>query len=202
MRLTEVIAVGVLGARQWAHHCFRICIHKSQCCISSLGTRRLRTQSKAWFAMWHNVFSVRRPLHHYAYDMTMHRTSRHRHSPRNLLGPIAGPRIQRGTEFSHIVESTLEYLKTQWPKETASLHIAVHSMPPASTTLPSFARWRLFPDHNTIWLYRVPIERLTRLHRNDAWHRRVLIESVVFAAVAELLGTDPGNLGSPGFPRL
>lgn len=68
--------------------------------------------------------------------------------------------------------------------------------------LPSFARWRLFPDQKTIWLYRVPIERLTRLHRNDAWHRRVLIESVVFAAVAELLGTNPGNLGTPGSPKL
>lgn len=194
--------MGLFSSGKRTHYCFRIGIYKSQGGTGGVGTQCFRTQSKAWLAVWHGLFSVRRTLQHYACDMTMHRTSKHRHSPRNLLGPIAGPRVRRGNEFSHIVESTLEYLKTQWPEQTASLQIAVHSMPPASPTLPSFARWRLFPDDNTIWLYRVPIERLTRLHRNDAWHRRVLIESVVFAAVAELLGTNPGNLGTPGSPKL
>jgi len=134
----------------------------------------------------------------YALDMTVHRTSRHRGAPRNILGPIAGPRIPRGDEFTHIVQSTLDYLKSQWPTELATVHIDVHSMPPISRSLDSFPRWRLFFDHKVIWIYRVPIERLTRLHRNDAWHRRVLIESVVFAAVAELLGRDPQSFHPGG----
>ena len=131
----------------------------------------------------------------------MHRTSKHRPPQRNLLGPIAGPRIRRGDEFGHIVQSTLDYLKTQWPTELATVGISVHSMPPASPSHASFARWRVFPEHRAIWIYRVPIERLTKLHRNDAWHRRMLIESVVFAAVAELLGTDPHSLGFAGPSR-
>lgn len=143
--------------------------------------------------MWHDQPSVRLVVAHYALDMTLHRTSRHRSAPANPLGPLAGPRVARGDEFSHIVSSTLDYLKTQWPQELATVHIDVHSMPPISPTLETFPRWRLFFDQKVIWIYRVPIERLTRLHKNDAWHRRVLIESVVFAAVAELLGRDPGS---------
>ena len=129
----------------------------------------------------------------------MHRTSSHRHHPRNLLGPLAGPRIRRGDEFQHIVESTVDYLKNLWPTELADLHIAVHAMPPAHPGHTAFPRWRVFRDPSSIWIFRVPIERLTKLHRNDAWHRRMLIEGVVFAAVAELLGTDPHSLGSRGF---
>ncbi len=43
-------------------------------------------------------------------------------------------------------------------------------------------------------LYRLPIERLAHLHRDDEWHRRSFIESCVFRAVAELLGKDPWDI--------
>jgi hypothetical protein len=44
-------------------------------------------------------------------------------------------------------------------------------------------------------LYRVPIQRMSKLHKDDPLHRQMMIESVVFRAVAELLGKDPWDLG-------
>jgi hypothetical protein len=40
-------------------------------------------------------------------------------------------------------------------------------------------------------VYRLPIERMTKLHRMDDWHRRNNIESAVIEAIAELVGDDP-----------
>ena len=48
-------------------------------------------------------------------------------------------------------------------------------------------------------LYRLPIERLARLHRNDELHRRMAIEACVFRASAEYLGRDPWDLGRDHF---
>jgi hypothetical protein len=131
--------------------------------------------------------------------MGMHRVNRHKAPSNAALGPIAGPRLRRGDEFAHIVGATLDYLKTQWPDELATVRIEVHSMPHVGIASASLPRWTIFRDRRTIWLYRVPIERLSRLHRNDTWHRRVLIESFVFSAVAELLGTDPWQLAPERF---
>jgi hypothetical protein len=131
--------------------------------------------------------------------MGIHRAARHRDPSSSLLGPIAGPRISRGDEFSHIVQATLDYLTTQWPTELASVRIEVHSMPHSGLVGGPIPRWSIFRERRMIWLYRVPIERLSRLHKNDAWHKRVLVESHVFSAVAELLGTDPWQLAPERF---
>jgi hypothetical protein len=131
--------------------------------------------------------------------MGTHRANRHKSPSGDALGPIAAPRLRRGNEFTHIVGATLDYLKTQWPTELATVRIEVHSMPHAGLASGNLPRWSIFRERRTIWLYRVPIERLSRLHRNDAWHRRVLIESFVFSAVAELLGTDPWHLAPERF---
>ena len=55
-------------------------------------------------------------------------------------------------------------------------------------------RWRTDARARRVVLYRVPIERLAHLHRDDEWHRRSYIESCVFRAVAELLGKDPWDI--------
>ena len=48
-------------------------------------------------------------------------------------------------------------------------------------------------------LYRVPIERLAHLHQDDDVHKRMMVESCVFRAVAELLGKDPWDLAPERF---
>jgi hypothetical protein len=40
------------------------------------------------------------------------------------------------------------------------------------------------------------------VHRNDELHRRMLVESCVFRAVAELLGKDPWDLAPERFRHL
>jgi hypothetical protein len=117
----------------------------------------------------------------------------------SILGPIAGARVRRGDEFSQIVHQTLDYLKTQWPDELSTIRVDIHGMPPEGLIGAGVPRWTIFRERRTIWLYRISIERLSRLHKNDAWHRRVLVESFVFSAVAELLGTDPWHLAPERF---
>jgi hypothetical protein len=48
-------------------------------------------------------------------------------------------------------------------------------------------------------LHRIPIERMSRLHRDDDWHRRLMVESCVFRAVGELIGKDPWDLAPDRF---
>ena len=43
---------------------------------------------------------------------------------------------------------------------------------------------------------------LSRLHRYDDLHRRMMVESCVFRAVAELLGKDPWDLAPERFRHL
>ena len=63
-------------------------------------------------------------------------------------------------------------------------------------------RWRVDAQQRRVILYRLPIERLSRLHRHDEIHKRMMIESCVFRAVAELLGKDPWDLAPERFRHL
>ena len=119
-----------------------------------------------------------------------------------MTGPYLDPLRTRGDVFEQTVATTAEYLRDMWPEELDDVTFEVAGLPSEVVPAAGVPRWLTLAEERRVIFYRVPIERLTRLHRNDAWHRRVLIESVVFAAVAELLGTNPGNLGTPGSPKL
>lgn len=199
MLCTQVIAVELFGLRQGSDYGLGVDVDKSQRRTGGRRTRRFRAQALDGRAMGHGVSRVELPGSHYAYDMDLLRGRRHREPSATLLGPIAGKRARRGDEFTHIVGATLDYLKTQWPAELATVRIEVHSMPHPGLSEATLPRWTIFRDRRTIWLYRTPIERLSRLHKNDAWHKRVLVESFVFSAVAELLGTDPWQLAPERF---
>jgi len=112
--------------------------------------------------------------------------------------PLLASRVDR---FDMIVASTAEYLRDIWPAELASVSFEVAGLP--STIGPDGVdRWRVIVPERRVILYRLPIERLARLHRNDDLHRRMLIESCVFRAVAELLGKDPWDLAPERFRHL
>ena len=130
--------------------------------------------------------------------MAGHRTSRHRDPSNHVIGPAAQSRVRRGDDFTQVVAATVSYLKSQWPTELSTLRVEVWGMPEShdASRLP---RWNLNREKRTIRIYRHPIERLTKLHRRDRWHKRVLIESVVFSAVADMLGTDPWQLAPDRF---
>ncbi len=97
------------------------------------------------------------------------------------------------------MQSTAEYLVDLWPDELSNLRIEVMPMPDQPNQVQGVARWRVVADQHLVVLYRIPIERMSRLHRDDDWHRRLMVESCVFRAVGELIGKDPWDLAPERF---
>jgi hypothetical protein len=96
--------------------------------------------------------------------------------------------------FDSSVASAIEYLRELWPDELATVRFEVAWVPRGEPGERGVDRWRVSARERRVVLYRLPIERLAHLHRNDEWHRRSFIESCVFRAVAELLGKDPWDI--------
>ena len=119
-----------------------------------------------------------------------------------VTGPHLPPLHTRSDLFELTVASTAEYLKDMWPDELAAVTFEVAGLPSKVDAAGGVARWRVSVPERKIILFRLPIERLARLHRHDELHRRMLIESCVFRAVAELLGKDPWDLAPERFRHL
>lgn len=100
------------------------------------------------------------------------------------------------------VASTAEYLKELWPDELHNVSFEIAGLPVELGESPSVDRWRVLTRERRVIIYRVPIERLSRLHRYDELHKRMMVESCVFRAVAELLGKDPWDLAPERFRHL
>lgn len=116
-----------------------------------------------------------------------------------MTGPHLPLAFTRRSLFETTVQSTAEYLVNQWPAELATLRIDVTPMPDQPSAVRGVARWRVVPEQNLVVLFRIPIERMSRLHRDDDWHRRLMVESCVFRAVGELIGKDPWDLAPDRF---
>ena len=126
------------------------------------------------------------------------RTSyRDRHG-RGIRSAVTGPHLPmlrtRIDFFDACVASAVEYVRALWPDELAGVRFDIASFPPGEPGPDGVDRWRTDPRSRRVVLYRVPIQRLAQLHRDDDWHRRSYIESCVFRAVAELLGKDPWDI--------
>lgn len=128
-------------------------------------------------------------------------TSRNRHG-RGARGPVTGPHLpmlqNRIDSFDVTVATTADYLKGLWP-ELADVRFEVAAAPPGALGADEVERWETDRRLRRIVLFRVPIQRLSKLHRNDELHRRLVVESCVFRAVAELLGKDPWDLAPERF---
>jgi len=123
--------------------------------------------------------------------------SRDRHG-RGLRSPVTGPYLDvlrtRAEFFEACVTSAADYLRELWPDELAGVRVDIASAPPGQPGESGIDRWRVSVPERRVVLYRLPIERLAHLHRDDEWHRRSFIESCVFRAVSELLGKDPWDI--------
>jgi len=97
------------------------------------------------------------------------------------------------------VASAAQFLKEMWPDELAEARFEIGLMPSSSPEGSKVERWHVVPAEKRIILYRLPIERMARLHRDDELHKRMLIESCVFRAVAEYIGKDPWELAPNRF---
>ncbi len=129
------------------------------------------------------------------------RPSRHGRHGREDRSPVIRPPLPpletRAERFDLAVGTTAEYLRSAWT-ELRDVRFEIASMPPA-TDAEGIPRWSVHPDEKRIVLYRLPIERLSTLHRNDDLHRRMMVESCVFRAAAEFLDRDPWDLGPDRF---
>lgn len=123
-----------------------------------------------------------------------------------MRSAVTGPHLPllhtRVDDFDMTVASTAEYLRDLWPDELADVSFEVAGLPAQLGGGRSVDRWRVLPQQGRVILYRLPIERLSKLHRDDELHRRMMIESCVFRAVAELLGKDPWDLAPERFRHL
>ncbi|WP_213814320.1 metallopeptidase family protein [Glaciihabitans sp. dw_435] len=128
--------------------------------------------------------------------------SRDRHG-RGIRAAVTGPHLpllrSRADLFDMTVASTAEYLRDMWPDELARVSFEVAVLPAAITGTTGLDRWQVMSAEHRVILFRLPIERLSRLHRYDDLHKRMMIESCVFRAVAELLGKDPWDLAPDRF---
>jgi len=129
------------------------------------------------------------------------RPSRHGRHGREDRSPVVRPPLPpletRADKFDLAVGTAAEFLRSAWT-ELRDVRFEVGSMPAASDE-DGIPRWSVSTEHKRITLYRLPIERLSHLHRDDELHRRMMIESCVFRAAAEYLDRDPWDLGPERF---
>ncbi len=130
------------------------------------------------------------------------RSIRDRHG-RGLRSSVAGPYLPmlggRIEVFEETILSTAEYLRGVWPTELAQVRFEVAAAPDQALHGDHVDRWHVDPDLGRIVFYRVPIQRLSKLHHDDELHRRMMVESCVFRAVGDLLGKDPWDLAPDRF---
>lgn len=129
------------------------------------------------------------------------RHDRHGRAARSsATGPHLAPLTSRIDLFDMTVATTADFLRGAWPDELNGVRFEVGAMPPGNRSpLETVPRWWTSASERRIVLYRLPIQRMSRLHRNDDLHRRMMIESCVFRATAELIGKDPWDLGPDRF---
>lgn len=96
-----------------------------------------------------------------------------------------------------ITGAAVDYLRNTW-EELRDVRFEIASLPLEEDNN-GIPRWRVEREHQRIIIYRVPLERLARLHREDAWHRAVSYEMAVFQAAAAYLDRDPWELFPEGF---
>jgi hypothetical protein len=97
------------------------------------------------------------------------------------------------------VASTVEYLRGVWPEELADVRFEIAAGPGTVVPGAGVERWSVSSSPPRVVFYRLPIQRLTHLHRDDEMHQRMVIESCVFRGIAELLGKDPWDLAPDRF---
>lgn len=127
------------------------------------------------------------------------RSARDRHG-RGLRSPVTGPHLPllrtRMGDFELTIATTASYLRSHWP-ELDGVVFEVAQAPAEAIHEDHIDRWKVFHDERRIIFYRLPIVRFLRVHEGEEHDERMLIESCVYRAVADLLGKDPWEL-APG----
>ena len=142
-----------------------------------------------------------------AWRRTRSTETAHRRAPRHgrhgregrspVVRPPLPPLDTRVERFDLAIGTAAEFLRSAWP-ELREVSFEIADMPQAADE-DGIPRWTVLSDAKRIIVYRLPIERLSHLHRDDDLHRRMMVESCVFRAAAEYLDRDPWDLGPERF---
>lgn len=127
------------------------------------------------------------------------RHGRHGRAARSQLTRPPLPQLEsRIDRFDVIVATTSEFLRAVWA-ELRDVRFEIGTIPfHAHKEMP---RWSVLKDEKRIILFRVPLERQDKWHRDDEWHGRMIVESAVIYAAAEFLGKEPWELSPDRFRR-
>ncbi|MCY1695840.1 metallopeptidase family protein [Curtobacterium sp. SL109] len=121
--------------------------------------------------------------------------SRHGRGHRSsVTGPELAPVITRAEAFDRIVGDTAHYLLGLWPDELQGVVFQVADMPTGPGLPDALPRWRVEHGERRVTVFRIPVERVTHSPEKDDVDRRIVVETAVFRAVAELLDKDPWDL--------
>lgn len=120
------------------------------------------------------------------------RHGRHGRAGRSQLTRPPLPQLEsRIDRFDVIVATTSEYLRSAH-EELRDVRFEIGTIPFAAQR--EMPRWSALPSEKRIILFRVPLERLDKWHRDDPWHGRMIVETAVIYAAAEYLGKEPWEL--------
>lgn len=140
---------------------------------------------------------ARRPV-----DTRPARRARDRHG-RGARGPITGPELPSPSTridlFEAAVALVADQLRGVLGDELDGVGFEVAAAPPGALGDRQVERWRVDRGRRRITLFRVPIQRLAKLHRDDETHRRLYVEGCVVRAVAEYTGRDPWDIAPDGY---
>lgn len=150
---------------------------------------------------------ARRARSERATSLGARRAVRHDRHGRSARSPATGPQLpplkSRIDLFEVTVATTADFLRSAWPDELTDVRFEIGAMPPGEwATGDVVPRWWTSAEQKRIVVFRLPIQRMSKLHRNDELHQRMMIESCVFRAAAELVGKDPWDLGPDRFRYL
>ena len=125
------------------------------------------------------------------------RTTRNRHG-RQLRSDVRGIAAigtgGRNTSFAEIAKDVVNYLCDVQPTFMHDIQVEMTLLPSAERADGVPRRWTALRSERRVILYRLPIERGSKLHREDDWHRRNNIETIVIEAIADLIDIDPYEL--------
>lgn len=116
--------------------------------------------------------------------------ARDRHG-RGIRRPLWSNRFQPGMvragSFQQTIDDAADYLRGEWPELFAQLRVVVTDFPPNRPG--GSQRWAASPSNQTIYLYRIPMQRLGQLaHPVEELFR---LESIVIEAAAAMVDRDP-----------
>ena len=118
--------------------------------------------------------------------------SRHGRAVRSdARGIAAADAGGRTAFFVDVAKDVINYLCDVQPAKMNGVRVEMASLPSGELADGLPRMWSVIPAESRVIVYRLPIERMTKLHRADDWHRRNNIESAVIEAIAELVGEDP-----------